>query len=132
MNYQLKNSYNMSHVTRHASLVTLILFLLASTVTLYAQSTNISSGGALYAPPSTEISSKQNNGDTGGALFRATPNSGPLNDRPGDGEGIGQDDSVPISDGLFVLLGCCLIYGVAKFSSKKRQTSFKPFAIFLV
>jgi len=99
-------------------LFTIILFLLTSSGICYPQN-NKSNGGALYAEPSINADAKQNN-DNGGALFRATPASG-LTDRPGDGEGIGQDDSVPISEGLCMLLGYCVIYGLVKFSLKKLK-----------
>ena len=57
--------------------------------------------------------------DHGGGFFRSTSDEDPLRDRPGMGGGIGQ--SAPIGKGMHTLLVCCLIYGIVKFSAKKRS-----------
>jgi len=51
-----------------------------------------------------------------GGLFSVGEN--PL-DRPGNGNGIGQD--APVGRGTHILLICCLIYGIVKFSIDRRQ-----------
>jgi hypothetical protein len=110
-----------SPVTRHASPVTiLILFLFIAAGVIHAQSNNNSksNSGALYATPASSTSTTSSNqSDNGGALYKANA-SGP-GERPGDGEGIGQQkDDTPIGDGLLILLGACIIYGFVKFNKK--------------
>ena len=51
-------------------------------------------------------------------FFRSSSAGNPSG-RPGNGDGIGQD--APLSKGVHILAICCLIYCIAKFSSKKRS-----------
>jgi len=105
-----------SIVSRHLSFIAVAIMIFASGEICYTQNNvnNKNNAGALYSEPSFDASTKQNNENNGGALFQAPPDSGPLRDRPGDGEGIGQDDSVPVDSGFFILLGFCLLYAIVK------------------
>jgi len=102
------------------SLSVIIIILIIFYGIINAQGNNT---GALYrepAPAST-IPEKNDNNNTG-ALYKAN-SSGP-GDRPGDGEGIGQE-SVPVSDGIIILLGCCIFFVIAKICVCNQKKTVK-------
>ena len=102
----------------------IMIFLLTATISSYAgiyRDKTTSKGesseyGALYrnAPSSSEGDS------SAGSLFRSSNND--LDDRPGNGTGIGQE--APIGNGIRTLAICCLIYGIIKLSSRKGHKNF--------
>jgi hypothetical protein len=111
--------YHQSCVTRRAPLIIIIILVVfAAAGTGYAQNDDKkpkNNAGALYAEPASTTTSSKNSDNNGGALYRS---DNPLDERPGNGGGIGQDpDDIPISDGLLILLGFSLIYGIIKFST---------------
>jgi hypothetical protein len=73
---------------------------------LYGNSDGVSSGSSagLYRSP----------GDSN------LPDPG---DRPGTGEGIGQE--TPIDDGLYVLIACCIFFVLVKTFRKKLRSVFQ-------
>jgi len=127
-----------SRTTMRTVLITALMFLIALTTPSYAGifRDNQPENGNSYRSNNSYHSNHSNssrttsypnaisysNGETGensGGFFRSTSNDDPLKDRPGMGGGIGQ--SAPISKGMHTLLVCCLIYGIVKFSAKKRS-----------
>jgi hypothetical protein len=63
-------------------------------------------------------------GNTGG-LFRSPADDDSLDpgDRPGTGEGIGQE--TPISDGLYLLIACCIFFALVETFRKKLRLVFQ-------
>jgi len=96
-------------------LITILVYLFTATTTSYAQffrdrETN-NNGTTENAYGSS------GSGDNYGGFFR-TEADNPEN-RPGDGGGIGQD--APVKEGLHVLIGFCLIFGVVKVVNENRK-----------
>ena len=101
-----------------------MIFLLTATMTSYAgiyrDNTPDNSGSSGYGALFGNSNSSNPGGDSdSGGLFRSS-NVDP-GDRPGNGDGIGQQ--APIGNGVRTLAVCCLIYGIVKLSSKKRNNN---------
>jgi len=98
-------------------IIAITILLFAATLTAYAGIYRETS----TTPSSTNSGSNSDNSDGGnnGALFRNSSADNP-GGRPGNGGGIGQDES-PIGDGLPVLIVCSLIFIAVKFWTKKKN-----------
>ena len=67
-------------------------------------------------------SPSSNSDDVSGSsgFFRAGDATDPGN-RPGNGEGIGQESETPLKDGLSVLVACSVIFVFVKVFKKKQK-----------
>jgi len=64
-------------------------------------------------------SSRNSEDDNSSSGFFRSPDSGSLDDRPGNGDGIGQE--APLGDGLPVFIICCSVLGVVKLVQMKKK-----------
>ena len=100
--------------------------MFTSTVTSYAQffrenetSNNRDRNSSGIMNRNTPSSSSSDLDNSYGGFFRNSP-GGP-GDRPGSGEGIGQE--APVEDGILVLVSCCIFLGAVKIHNAKRRKS---------
>lgn len=113
-------------------LITITMLLFTAMAVSYA--------GTYYQTPSEEASdayggffsssssssSRRDAGSQSGniGLFRSTdpdPSSSRPGGRPLDGNAIGQQKPMPISDGLYVFIGFCIVFAIVKTFHGKRQ-----------
>ena len=93
--------------------------IVATHAEVYERQTTGNERNAGYGSLFENASGNESNRDLGsGTLFR-NPGDEPLEGRPDNGGGIGQE--MPIGKGGHILAVCCLIYGIFRFSSKKGR-----------
>ena len=97
-------------------LITNIILLFLATMSSFAASSETNKTGSQYGTLFENSSTVSTEENYNGGLFNA-PASGPGN-RPGSGDGIGQD---PVGDGLCVLVGCSIVFGIIKVIDKRRK-----------
>ena len=95
-----------------------ILLFFISTTPNYAQFFKGQSETDNYSSNSNSRNSGEAASEDYGGFFRNSSADGP-GDRPGSGEGIGQE--APLKDGLHVLIGCCLLFVVIKSVNDRRK-----------
>jgi len=99
-------------------LITVMIFLFtATTVTTYAQIFKEQDSSS-YTTVSGNSSSTYEVDDNQGGFFRSST-ADPPGDRPGNGEGIGQQ--APIGEGLQILVAFCMFFGGIKYYSRNRK-----------
>ena len=102
--------------------VTILVYLFAATTAGYAQFFRDRDTNNDRTTENAYGSSRSENNSAG--FFRSSEADGP-GDRPGSGGGIGQGQDAPLKEGLHVLLGCCLIFGVVKVVNGNRKKQDK-------
>jgi len=99
-------------------IVTILIFMFTATASVYAQlySNDTTTENGNY---STGIfSNSYNNSERNSAS--GTSNSSSIGDRPGIGDGIGEDNQyAPVGDGLVALIVCSVLLIVTKLVAKK-------------
>jgi len=102
--------------------IILLLFLFTSVVISYARVTDDdpSDNAASSYTGSISYTDETTTDSYTDGLFKNSDADLP-GGRPDNGGGIGQ--STPISDGLFLLIGCCIVLAVAKTVNEKRKSS---------
>ena len=103
--------------------IAIFIYVITATLTGYAQFFNNQDTGS----NTTEQSNKTtDNSETFGGFFRSdAPSPG---DRPGNGEGIGQD--MIIQDGLHLLIACGVMFSLFKFYKQKKMHFIQRFDMF--
>jgi len=104
-------------------LVTILIFLFTATAIGYAgifkgQSEDNSSDNNSVSYDSSVSNSEEISNEDYGGFFRSSSADDP-GGRPGNGGGIGQE--APLSDGLPVLISCCVLLGLLKTFNEKRK-----------
>ena len=102
--------------------IILLLFLFTSVVMSYARITDgdPSDNTASSYTGSISYSDDETSADSNTGIFKSSDADNP-GGRPGNGGGIGQN--TPISDGLFLLIGCSIVFAIAKTVHEKRKCS---------
>ena len=101
--------------------ITMMIILFTVTETGYAQffkNQETETGSISGQKDSPSSNSDDISGNSG--FFRAGDATDPGN-RPGSGEGIGQESEAPIKDGLGVLVTCSVIFVCVKIFKKKKE-----------
>ena len=101
--------------------ITIIIILYTVVGTGYAQffkNQDTETGSIAGLNDSHSSNSDDVSGNSG--FFRAGDATDPGN-RPGNGEGIGQESEAPIKDGLGVLVTCSIIFICIKIFKKKEK-----------
>ena len=98
-------------------LFTIMIFAFAAmTTTSYAQIFKEQDSNPSVSTENSTSSSEVNDSQVG--FFRSST-ADPPGDRPGNGEGIGQQ--APLGDGLHILIAFCMFFGVIKYYSRRRK-----------
>ena len=103
----------MNYKMKKIIITILIIIFTASPVTTYAQFFKDKE------PSAARTSSSSYDTDYSNAGFFRNPNNNGPGDRPGDGEGIGQE--APLGDGINAIITCCVIFGFVKIYNEKRR-----------
>jgi len=115
------------------TVITIIIFLFTAMLPTYAQlyrsqttteKENYSGGFFSRYPDNPERD------PAGSGIFRSSDPPG-LNDRPTGGEGIGEENDVPLKGGLIVLITCSIIFSAMKFLIGKHKKREKGMAFTL-
>jgi len=95
-----------------------LMFIFSATVTSYAGFFNQSETNDSYSSSSNNTYSRGESSEDYGGFFRSSSAGNPGN-RPGNGDGIGQD--APVGDGIPVIIACCIALGLLKFFDGGRK-----------